>query len=172
MTQEEETADLAARIGYQVKRTQALLRARMDEALRPLGLITPQYSCLELLRHNPGASNSDLARAAFVTRQTMNTLLRGLEDRGLVERSPAAGRVRPTVLTAEGARLVATADRRVAEIERRMISRLAPDQVGPLQLALDRCIEALDSEAPDPGEPDPGEPGPGRSRTGKSRTGE
>ncbi|MDN6123251.1 MAG: MarR family transcriptional regulator [Brevibacterium sp.] len=72
---------LDAMIGYQLKHLQSALRSHMDEALRPIGLSTPQYACLELLRREPGASNSELARGAFVTRQTMSTLLRGLQDR-------------------------------------------------------------------------------------------
>jgi hypothetical protein len=82
------TAPVESLIGYLLKQTQTALRARMDEALRPLELTTPQYSCLEALNGRPGASTSEIARAVFVTRQTMNTLLRGLQERGLVERIP------------------------------------------------------------------------------------
>ena len=38
-------------VGYRLKQTRAALRSRMDEALHPLGLTTPQYVCLELLAH-------------------------------------------------------------------------------------------------------------------------
>jgi len=46
----------------------------------------PQYSCLELLGQRSGLSNAELARGTFVTRQSMNQVLRGLQDRGLVTR--------------------------------------------------------------------------------------
>ncbi len=41
-------------VGYVVKRVQVALRNGLDEALRPLDLTTSQYTCLRLLRHDPG----------------------------------------------------------------------------------------------------------------------
>ncbi|MEU6136426.1 MarR family transcriptional regulator [Nocardioides sp. NPDC047086] len=48
------------------------------------------YACLELLAQRPGLSNFELARGAFVTRQTMNVLLRSLERDGDVTRPAEA----------------------------------------------------------------------------------
>ena len=77
-------------IGYRLKEVQSLLRSRMEEVLRPLGITVAQYVCLEILKFTPGASNAELARQAFVTRQTMNMLLRGLQERSLIERAEQA----------------------------------------------------------------------------------
>jgi hypothetical protein len=41
------------------------------------GLTVPQYACLELLDQHSGLSNAELARGAFVTRQSMQRDLRG-----------------------------------------------------------------------------------------------
>lgn len=140
-------------VGYLLKQTQAFLRARMEEALRPLGLTTPQYVCLELLSRTPGATNSELARGAFVTRQTMNTLLHGLQDRGLVERpeQAGAGRRLPTSLTAEGRRLLDDASALTTSVDRRMTSLLSEAQLDSLRETLALCIEALSAQdtAPD-----------------------
>lgn len=137
---------LASLVGYRLKQTQALLRARMDEALRPVGLTTAQYATLELLHRSPGASTSQLARDAFVTRQTMSTLLIGLERRGIVERTrgEAGGRALPTLLTAQGEAMRARAAQLALEIEERMLSGLAPEQAEALHDALTRCMEALE----------------------------
>ncbi len=74
----------------------------MEEALRPLGMNVTRYACLELLAQRPGLSNSELARGAFVTRQSMNVLLQALEREGYVTRPAEApvGKVRPTRLHA------------------------------------------------------------------------
>ena len=40
-------------------------------------LTVPQYASLELLGRSPGQSSAELARGAFVTRQSMNLALRG-----------------------------------------------------------------------------------------------
>ena len=69
--------------------------------LRPLGMTVTHYSCLELLAQRPGLSNSELARGAFVTRQSMNVLLQALERDGFVTRPAEApvGKVLPAKLT-------------------------------------------------------------------------
>ena len=133
-------------LGYQLKHVQAVLRARMDEALRPLGLSAPQYLCLELLSRAPGASTSDLAREAFVTRQTMSTLLRSLVDRGLAQRAAQAssGRALPVRLTPEGRDLLSEASRVTVEVEWVMISPISESQLRAVQEALSVCIAALE----------------------------
>ena len=133
-------------LGYQLKHVQAALRARMDEALRPLGLSAPQYLCLELLSRAPGASTSDLAREAFVTRQTMSTLLRTLVDRGLAQRAAQAssGRALPVQLTPEGRSLLKEASRVTEEIERIMVAPLSETQLRTVREAMSACIAALE----------------------------
>ncbi|MCI4012029.1 MarR family transcriptional regulator [Brevibacterium sp. ZH18] len=145
----QDPGSLESMLGYQLKHLQSVLRSRMDEALRPLDLSTPQYACLELLKRSPGASNSELARGGFVTRQTMNTMLRGLQDRGLVTRPEKAtsGRVLPTTLTEKGEEALAGAVARVEEISALMVSPLNDSQRSHLAEALDRCIDALSSDA-------------------------
>lgn len=133
-------------LGYQLKHLQTALRSRMDETLRPLELTTPQYNCLEQLRRRPGASNSELARGGFVTRQTMNTLVRGLQERGLITRPAKAesGRVLPTRLTTAGEDLLDQAVSRVEEITARMVSPLDDATRTKVTEALGRCIAALE----------------------------
>ena len=133
-------------LGYQLKHVQAALRARMDEALRPLGLSAPQYLCLELLSRAPGASTSDLAREAFVTRQTMSTLLRTLVDRGLAQRAAQAssGRALPVQLTHEGRDLLGEASRVTVEVERVMVAPLSETQLRTVREAMSACIDALE----------------------------
>ncbi|QIM15643.1 MarR family transcriptional regulator [Leucobacter insecticola] len=132
-------------IGYRLKEAQTLLRSRMDEALRGFELTTPQYTCLELLSRTPGASNSELARGAFVTRQTMNTLLQSLADRGLVKRAaaPDNGRVLPTTLTPSGEAILVRASDAVRAIEAQFVSGLDSDQRQTLHEYLGVCIAAL-----------------------------
>ena len=122
-------------LGYKLKELQTALRARMDEALRPMRLTAPQYACLELLHRDPGASASDLARGAFVARQTMSSLLRGVVDRGLAERAERApeGRALPLRLTEKGQALLKRASGEVARIERQMTSGFDGDRLARLR---------------------------------------
>jgi hypothetical protein len=86
MSQGDAGIDLPTSLGYLLKEASSALRQAMEEALRPLGMTITHYSCLELLAQRPGSSNSDLARGAFVTRQSMNVLLQTLERDGIVTR--------------------------------------------------------------------------------------
>jgi len=137
--------ELNTSVGYLLKRATTALHDEMDAVLRPLALTITQYSCLELLAQRPGLSNSELARGTFVTRQSMNVLLQGLEERGLVVRAeqPVAGRVLPTELTAEGKALRAKASEVVRSVEARMTSGLALEDEQRLRELLARCEAAL-----------------------------
>ncbi len=133
-------------VGYVLKQAQSLLRLRMEQELAPLHLTVSQYSCLHFLKREPGASAAALARGTFVTRQSMNSMLQMLQDRGLVQRPDAVenGRALPTTLTATGADALDAAQARVDEVEQRMLSGLEqPDQAALLR-TLTACVSALE----------------------------
>lgn len=137
--------DLNRSVGYALKQAAAALRTAMDAGLRPLGLSVPQYACLELLGQRPGLSAADLARGAFVTRQSMHAVLLGLEERGLLARAATAphGRALPTELTDAGRDILVQASRIVATIERRMTAVLPVDERQRLLADLVACTAAL-----------------------------
>ena len=117
-------------VGYVLKQAAVALRNAMDAVLRPLQLTVPQYSCLELLGQRPGLSNAELARGTFVTRQSMNVVLHGLERHGLVTRPATAprGRELPTALTPAGREQLRAASIAVRGVEKRMSEGLTPEQ--------------------------------------------
>ncbi len=119
--------DLETSLGYLLKQASSALRSAMEAALRPLGMSVTHYSCLELLAQRPGLSNSELARGAFVSRQSMNVLLQALERDGYVIRPAAApvGKALPTRLTPRGRRSLAQATVAVRSIEDLMLRGLA-----------------------------------------------
>ncbi|MFE2376467.1 MarR family winged helix-turn-helix transcriptional regulator [Streptomyces sp. NPDC059398] len=133
-------------VGYRLKRAHAGLRGAMDRALRAHGLTVPQYSCLEVLAARPDLSNAELARATFVTRQSMNVVLRGLLDAGLTARPDTVetGRARPVRLTDEGRRLLTAAQTSVYAIEARMIRAVPGDRLTVLLQDLDGMARALE----------------------------
>ncbi|MFZ4279318.1 MarR family winged helix-turn-helix transcriptional regulator [Streptomyces rhizosphaericola] len=116
--------DLDTSLGYVLKEASSALRTAMEEVLRPLGMSMTHYSCLELLAQRPGMSNSELARGAFVTRQTMNVLLQNLEREGYVTRPTEArvGKALPAQLTPLGRESLEKATEAVRSVEVRMLS--------------------------------------------------
>ncbi|MFJ7018954.1 MarR family winged helix-turn-helix transcriptional regulator [Streptomyces sp. NPDC101117] len=137
--------DVLDHVGYRLKRAHAALRGAMDKALREHDLTVPQYACLEVLAARPGMSNADLARATFVTRQSMNVVLRGLQDQGLLTRPATVetGRARPASLTDEGMRRLTAAQKAVYAIETRMVHALPDDRLTALLEDLDRIAQSL-----------------------------
>lgn len=142
--------DLETSVGLALKRAAAALRAAMESALRPLDLTVSQYACLEQLAARPGLSGSELARSTFVTRQSMHTLLRGLEDRGLLTRPDTAphGRALPTALTPAGRAALDAASAAVAAVERAMTDALSPADLDRVRRDLAAFTAALDAARP------------------------
>jgi len=143
----QEAIDLDTSLGYLLKEAASALRAAMEDVLRPLGMTITHYSCLELLAQRPGLSNSDLARGAFVTRQSMNVLLQNLEREGVVERPDAApvGKALPTRLTAKGQRSLDAASTAVRSVEKRMLSGMTDAEQAAALHALRSMVTSLRS---------------------------
>ncbi|OBI93513.1 MarR family winged helix-turn-helix transcriptional regulator [Mycobacterium sp. 1245805.9] len=145
MSQDGAGVDLETSLGYLLKEASSVLRAAMEEVLRPLELSVTQYSCLELLAQRPGLSNSELARGAFVTRQSMNVVLQGLEREGYVTRPTEApvGKVLPTRLTARGRRTREKASVAVRSVELRMLTGMTEAEQSNAFRILQRMIQSL-----------------------------
>lgn len=137
--------ELDTSLGYLLKEAASALRAAMEEVLRPLDMSITHYSCLELLAQRPGLSNSELARGAFVTRQTMNVLLHALERDGFVARAAEApvGKALPTQLTPLGRKRLAEASAAVRSVELRMLSGMTPDEQSAAFRSLQSMVRAL-----------------------------
>ena len=118
------------RISYLIGRLDRALRRRLDQVLGPHGLTVRQYTTLSVLRARTGLSNAQLARRSLMTPQSMNEVLAGLAERGLVQRTPASdhGRVIRTELTATGLSALEACDEAVDRLETEMLTELGPDE--------------------------------------------
>ncbi|MHA3021579.1 MarR family winged helix-turn-helix transcriptional regulator [Mycobacterium sp. BMJ-28] len=145
MSQDGNGIDLETSLGYLLKEASSALRAAMEEVLRPLGMTVTHYSCLELLAQRPGLSNSELARGAFVTRQSMNVLLQALERDGYVSRPAEApvGKVLPARLTPRGKRSLEKATKAVRSVEVKMLAGLTETEQACAFRVLQSMVHAL-----------------------------
>jgi DNA-binding MarR family transcriptional regulator len=145
MSQGEPGIELDTSLGYLLKAAASALHSALEAVLRPLGMTITHYACLELLAQRPGLSNSELARGAFVTRQSMNVLLQALERQGLVVRPAQApvGRALPTELTARGRRQLKVASAAVRRVEQDMLAHLDTGEQDQMRRLLTACITAL-----------------------------
>ncbi|MEU5372657.1 MarR family winged helix-turn-helix transcriptional regulator [Streptomyces sp. NPDC005951] len=145
MSKEGAGVDLDTSLGYLLKEASTALRVAMEEVLRPLGMTVTHYSCLELLAQRPGMSNSELARGAFVTRQSMNVLLQALERDGYVTRpaEAAVGKVLPAQLTPRGRQSLEEASAAVRAVEVRMLAGMTENEQESAFRALRSMIHSL-----------------------------
>lgn len=130
---------------YSVKRVELVVRAHLDELLKPSGMTALQYTALTVLEQHDGLPAAQLARRSFVTAQSMADLVRALEQRGLIsrERNPENRRELLIRLTDVGRALLAEYADDVLALERRMVSTLTERQVDQLRTALTKAWRAL-----------------------------
>jgi DNA-binding MarR family transcriptional regulator len=138
------------RPGHLIKQAQAALHAQMARALHEHGVTMAQFAVLAALAEEPGLSNAELARRAFITPQSMNENLRELEGRSWIRRSrhPAHGRILQIQLTEEGQATLQACDAAVTVIEQHMLADLDAGQRRELASALRACIAALNPAQP------------------------
>jgi DNA-binding MarR family transcriptional regulator len=134
-----------ARVGYLIKRAQMVLHDAMADALGSHDLTVTQFAVLLALDEEPGLSNADLARRAFVTPQSMYAVLQELERLQLVVRSPHPQhrRVLQAALTGAGRRTLTSAATAVDAIEEQMLRKLSSPARSRLASALSSCIDSL-----------------------------
>lgn len=131
--------------GYLLKRAQAALNAAMTGVLREHGTTLAQHAVLTALDEEPGLSNAGLARRAFVTPQTMNQVLRELEQKGWVARhpDPSNARILQADLTPAGSTALRGCRHAVDAVQEKMLAPLTPGDIGQFTAMLRACIQAL-----------------------------
>ncbi|MER6775587.1 MULTISPECIES: MarR family transcriptional regulator [unclassified Streptomyces] len=136
------------RIGSHVKRAEQALLAAKNAALKPAAVTVPQYAALLWLSEKPGISAAALARLCGVTPPTMNTVLKNLQERGLIERTPHEWHrnVLETRLTEEGRAAMELADAGAVRVERALAAAFSAQEREQLISLLGRCAEVLDAQ--------------------------
>lgn len=130
---------------YLVKRLELVVRALLDDALRPLGLTTLQYTALTVLEASGALSSAQLARRSFLRPQTMHEMVLALEKRGLIARTPKPDNKRVLLagLTDAGRALLAECAPAVAEVEDALLADLSPGQRATFREGLQHGVAAL-----------------------------
>jgi DNA-binding MarR family transcriptional regulator len=129
-----------------------LLPGVLDSQLRrDAGLSHFEYYVLAMLSEAPGRTlrMSALAQRTNATLPRLSHVVRRLEERGLVSRSPCPedGRATNAHLTDEGwSKVVETAPGHVATVRQHVIDALTPEQVRQLREITDAVLARLDPD--------------------------
>ncbi len=144
-----------ARTAYLLTQGHFAIRARIDSALRELGVTSLQYTVLSMVSHHPGSSSADLSRRFYRTQQAMGQVLSGLVERGWAVRSedPANRRILRVALTEEGKTLVRTGDQLMDRIEQTFFAGFSSEETDTFRRVLEAVI-ALGSEEDVPASPE------------------
>ncbi|MGN6611350.1 MAG: MarR family winged helix-turn-helix transcriptional regulator [Angustibacter sp.] len=140
-----DASELPVRTTYMLARLSRLVQRQLEHRLAPLRLSVPEFTTLSVLVRRPGLSNAQLARRAGITPQSMQDVLRGLEERRLVRRSadPSNRRILQTRLTPPGRRLTLRAEAVAADVEAVMLGDLAARRHDELRRTLRHCVAML-----------------------------
>ncbi len=111
------------------------MRNQCEEALKPNGVTTMQFTILATLERWSGLSSAELSRRFNVTPQTMGEMVGNLERRALVERrqDPANRRALRLRLTAAGRKLVKRGEAGMDKVETQMLKGLSRSQIDELR---------------------------------------
>ncbi len=140
---------LYARPGFLLRRAHQISASVFEDECRSVGLTPAQFGVLTVLRATPGLDQSSLARALGFDKVTVLRVLRGLETRGLVLRTPApeSRRNLAVALSPVGERLLAKAHKPAERAYQRLMAPLAPDQQAQLVALLQQLTEGLEDHA-------------------------
>jgi len=114
-------------LAYLLRQAQAAARLTMERALADLGITTPQFVVLTMLKAYPGLSGADLGRVALLTPQTVGVIIRNLERDRAIRKTPHPihGRVLQWSLTRRGVVLLDKCRRHINAVERRLAAGLS-----------------------------------------------
>lgn len=120
-----------------VRASQVLARI-FSATLVPFGLAPHHFSVLLHLVERPGLSQADLARVVLATPQSVGELVRVMEDKGLIERTPPAGRGHPSAVYAS-----ASGRALLDEVTPAVLAAFAPEAMGLDAERFDRLNDDL-----------------------------
>jgi DNA-binding MarR family transcriptional regulator len=139
-------------VGYLLKSLMHGLRQITEAALRDadLDVSMAQLVTLGAIATEPGLPGAQLAKRLLITAQSMNVVLKALQQQGLVNRDahPHNQRAHRWFITAAGLQLLERSMEVCEPVFEQMQSRLDATERQQLIHLLNRCIEGLDTSGP------------------------
>jgi DNA-binding MarR family transcriptional regulator len=111
-------------LGYQVRRAWMAMSNDLTRALTDLDLTITEMAMLLYVEANPHVTQSEVGRALSIQRANVVPLTSTLCQRDLIRREAMDGRSQALTLSAKGRTVARDARRRVAEHEKRFLTRV------------------------------------------------
>ena len=131
--------------GYTIKQVQQQIHVAMEDALRPLSLSLSQYNVLKSLEASSLVTGAELARKAFVTPQTMHTILTTMERKELIVRTTISGNTKSFNIscTDKGKATLSNADQALAKLFDQANASLTSNEYDELEHLLTKLSSGL-----------------------------
>jgi len=123
-------------VGYQLRRTSALLMSDLGSMLAPTGLRPTEVTILLVIRTNPGCQQGAIGELLGVKPANMVPLIAKLVKQGLVDRAKADGRSHSLTLTPAGRTKVSEVTQLLERHDAEMLARLDRQSLAGLLSAL------------------------------------
>lgn len=135
-------------LAYLVGRLDHVLSKRLRDCCAPAGVTVPQYTALSVFRAQGALSNAQLATRTMVSPQSANEMVKQMEAKGWIERTPdpSHGRIIQIGLTEAGHAILAQCDGKVREVELKMFPDLNEDERANMYTLLRGAVRALSLE--------------------------
>lgn len=131
-------------VSYLIASISRAISRELASVRRP-GIAGPQVAPLLALRSEPGLSNAQLARRSYVTPQSMNDVVIGLEREGLIRRTPDGGnrRILRAYLTPAGRRFLTQWEKAIRGLEDHLFEGFGAEELEAFAHALERCADNM-----------------------------
>jgi DNA-binding MarR family transcriptional regulator len=138
--------DAIAPVSFMLKRAAQLSADLFADQLGKTGLTQRQYTVLETVLANEGASQTDLVRTTGIDRSTLADLVNRLETQGYVrrERSPTDARVNFVFLTSLGRETAIKAKPVAAVVDMTLLNLVSPKLRKSFVASLEELSSKLD----------------------------
>lgn len=122
------TEYLETLLGYNASRASHTMVAHFMRGVRQFDLRTVDFSVLSVMAHQPGVTSRQLCQLLNVLPPNMVVLLRDLDKRGLIERTPhpTDGRAMGLSLSASGKALMKKAEKAASDADAQGTAHLSP----------------------------------------------
>jgi DNA-binding MarR family transcriptional regulator len=133
------------RTTYLLNQANQAVRSQLEARLRDLQMTGIQYTVLSIVDAREGTSSAELSRRFFVTAQTMNQVINGLEQRKLIARKEdsANRRILRMKLTAQGRKLLKRCDGVVDKLEAEAFGWIPETDYAELRTVLRKLLTGL-----------------------------
>jgi DNA-binding MarR family transcriptional regulator len=129
--------------GYLIWQLGQAAAQHLERNLRPLGINLAQLRALVLVSLDPGISSAELARRSGLTAQSMGAAVKGLVERGMLERGPhpVNRRVQRLRVTGEGLAMAERAQEAVEGVQDALFEAASEEERAAVHAVLRRLVE-------------------------------